>query len=386
MIGSAGWTAHTRNGRIADIEVLRGWAIIWVVIWHLHFAHDLFPLFQTPITPYLRLGVGVDLFFVISGFVISRSLLPLMDKAQDFPSRLRVSYSFWIRRISRLFPAAWLWLAVVVFCSLLFPQTGYWINSQNLSETAVSVIFQFMNYHIGRHIEDVGPAAIYWSLSLEEQFYIILPVILLVNSTRKFLVSVLLFVIVIQIFFDRSFQAIWFRSEGLALGVLLGVLREHSVYEKIEPRFLERPFFRNIVVGAIAFAIVTVNASPVREAIGFSYSSGLNFVALFCAVLVFFASYDRNYIERPGRWRDIIIWTGARSYAMYLCHLPVIYLCLGLTKAVGMDVLNRPAHKFVTVFFIILAIIIAADFTYRRIERPLRKTGVRRAKAVLRAD
>ncbi len=123
--------AHQR-GRIADIEVLRGISVLYVIASHI--AGTLLP-WPTPLLGhitrnYVMFWPGVDLFFAISGFVIARSLLPILRAAGSGTEFFSAVLVFWIRRAWRLLPSAWLWLAIILFLAAFFntyhrlPTTG----------------------------------------------------------------------------------------------------------------------------------------------------------------------------------------------------------------------------------------------------------------------
>ncbi|MGA0369805.1 MAG: acyltransferase family protein [Kiritimatiellia bacterium] len=111
--------------RIPDVEVLRGIAVLLVLLQHLN--GDLFintaSHLHSPFH-YWSGWVGVDLFFAISGFVIARSLIPQLQVSKDRSSRRRIVLSFWIRRAWRLFPSACLWLAIILFLVIFFNRSG----------------------------------------------------------------------------------------------------------------------------------------------------------------------------------------------------------------------------------------------------------------------
>lgn len=100
------------SNRIADIEMLRGFAVLFVVIHHANgalftWSSSAMSLFYS----YFCGGVGVDLFFAISGFVIARDLIPRLRESQGSQVAIAITLAFWVRRAWRLWPSAWLWLA-----------------------------------------------------------------------------------------------------------------------------------------------------------------------------------------------------------------------------------------------------------------------------------
>ncbi|MDR6373862.1 peptidoglycan/LPS O-acetylase OafA/YrhL [Paraburkholderia caledonica] len=103
-----------------DIEILRGVAVLFVLGDHLLGFWNIEGV-QSALSDYLSLWGGVDLFFAISGFVITRSLLRSMADLHSLQDRVRALVSFWIKRVWRLWPAAWFWLVlpfVVAFVAM----------------------------------------------------------------------------------------------------------------------------------------------------------------------------------------------------------------------------------------------------------------------------
>lgn len=167
IIGPATASVSTKASRRSDIQGLRAFAVLAVVLYHADFA--------------IPGGfVGVDVFFVISGFVICAMLLRELDAS----GRIKLT-TFYVRRFRRLFPALALVVSTtVVAATLLMSPLG---SQQVTATTAFGAIFAFANIAIARTTGGYfdAPAAANpllhtWSLSVEEQFYLVLPILLLV--------------------------------------------------------------------------------------------------------------------------------------------------------------------------------------------------------------
>ena len=194
------------KGRIDDIEVLRAIAVIFVCIEHMHmnlFAWVGGPL-HTTFFGWTGMWSGVDLFFVISGFVIARSLVPAITAADSTHERLVTTLAFWIRRAWRLIPSAWLWLAVILVACVFFDRSGAWGSLRANLEGALTAVFNVNNLRVmltyGKF--EAGATFPYWSLSLEEQFYLVLPFVIWLCGKR--LPLVLAVVVVLQLVFPRT--------------------------------------------------------------------------------------------------------------------------------------------------------------------------------------
>src|SRR5580693_514770 len=113
------------NHRIKDIELLRGIAVLFVL-----FEHTRFNLFGQPsevlafIYTHFGFWNGVDLFFAISGFVIARDLIPRLNRSDSRETFFAIAAKFWVRRAWRLWPTAWLWLALLLVATVAFKKSG----------------------------------------------------------------------------------------------------------------------------------------------------------------------------------------------------------------------------------------------------------------------
>ena len=377
-----------RKGKIADIELLRGVAIIFVLIEHTRI--NLFPWIWGPeVRLYFYFGfwTGVDLFFAISGFVITRSLLPMLEMTSGTTAYFNATLSFWVRRFWRLLPSAWLWLAVILVLALLFNRSHiFWSFRANL-ESVIAAMLDVANFRIALVLgkSEPGAAFPYWSLSLEEQFYILLPIV--VFFARRRLPYVLAVGVLAQFFIVRSgpnrpdYEMLlnMLRSDGLMLGVLLAIWSRTPTYRLFEPVGLKgRPLVGLALFVLLLFALAVVGGPGMTIV---SFSVGL--VALISVVLVFFASYDQDYLMPRGPWKRVMLWFGSRSYALYLIHIPAFFFTRELWFRI-----EPPGTVFNGTFTLRLALtgfgllLILAELNYRFVEVPLRRHGVRIAQRI----
>lgn len=371
--------ARTGSRRIAEIEVLRGIAVLCVVAQH---WDNLLP-HTTPvlasILSMLHGWFGVDLFFAISGFVIARQLLPTLSQARSGVLFWRETRQFWIRRAFRLLPSAWLWLLIMVVASVGFNRTGLFGSLHaNLAALAAGMLdyanFRFAD-SFGRY--EYGASFVYWSLSLEEQFYLLLPILVLLFRSR--LPWVLGLATLIQLMLWRHTPLLMVvRTDALMLGVLLALAERHTRYAALQPLCLGRYAVMRWSVLAALFACMWLLSSEAWAWFRFH----LGMIALCGATLVWLASYDAGYIVRQPWIKRILLYVGARSYAIYLIHVPAMFACRELLARVWPHADPASWAVALSLSAMMLAVLlICSELNYRWVEMPLRAYGARLGRA-----
>ncbi|GEM_PF-62024 len=365
------------EGRIAGIEVLRAVAVTMVVLHHAHgnlLVHP--PAWFSDLHRHLGFWTGVDLFFVISGFVIARGLLPRMEQASSASQRWRVATAFWVRRIWRLVPAAWLWLALILLASVFFNRTNLFLDVWTNARATLAAVFDYANVRFAQHFmhptHPYGVSFVYWSLSLEEQFYLLLPLVCILF--RRKLWIVLTVAMILQMQSGRSPWLMVFRSDGLILGVLLALWSRKPSYQTFKPRFLSQHVALRVTIPiAVLAAMAWFGALE-------HFRFRIACIALAAGILVWMASYDADYIPGTGR---ILRWLGSRSYAMYLAHIPVF---LAVREAWARITSGADPQALPLTLAGMVTLLLAADATYRFVETPLREYGRKKQKPTLQAS
>lgn len=359
------------RARIDDIEALRALAVIGVVI---HHAQGNLFTWSSPgierLGAYFGGWVGVDLFFAISGFVIARTLLPQLRSADNSLVAMQATLAFWIRRAWRLLPSAWLWLVLMLLGAIIFRESGTFGSLRANLEATVAGFLQIANL---RFLEtfmrsEYGASFVYWSLSLEEQFYLLLPIVVLMS--RRWLVPVLLLIVIYQLVQERSLAMMLFRCDGMLLGVLLAIWTQHPSYQLLRPEFLRSlPLRGTLPLLVILGCLALLGSDELR-----TISHRMSIIALLSVLLVWMASYNDDLLM-PKPLRGVAVWLGARSYAIYLIHIPAFFLTREIWQRAHPGATAGPEQLMVYILISVTLILVCAELNYRWVEQPLRRHG-----------
>lgn len=293
-----------------DIEGLRAVAIISVVLYHMRigFAYGGF--------------VGVDVFFVISGYLITKIIANHLE-SDNF--RL---IDFYKRRIARLFPALFVMLAIVTILAVfVLPPTRLQAYASTLSSAALFVsnirLWQQSSYF--EYITDSRLLLHTWSLSIEEQFYIVLPLVLIAihrwgKSRYGFYLAVLA---LLSFWLNIRFMAkdetlAFFMGPPRAFELLIGALLATRFAGPTLPRSL-REVIGLSGAAAILFAICTFD-----DDVAFPGFYAL-IPCLGTAAVIYAGTAGPTVVSSVLSWRPLR-FIGAISYSLYLWHWPLLGL------------------------------------------------------------
>jgi len=304
-------TPHRQH--IPALDGLRGLAILMVVVYH-----------NFDFTHYFFFGwMGVDLFFVLSGFLITDILL----KSVNQPHFLR---NFYIRRVLRIFPLYYLTLGLFL---LLLPryfsqlQVSYYLDNQVWLWTYLqNWLYSFKNpdqYNLLNH---------FWSLAVEEQFYMVWPLLILLLKKPRYLLmvigAVLLCVIGFRIWIWNNqvpdlayFNLYTFtRIDGICIGSMIALL------QRIKPKFLEN--YMSLVVLLFAgfnFLFYFINSSN-QYSFPYLAIAGYTTFAMVFGLLVNEAAAGDNKLMNAVFTISPLRFLGKISYGLYIFHWPVYVL------------------------------------------------------------
>ena len=359
------------NRKITEIQVLRALAVLMVIAHHVYM--NLITWHSTlleKVDIYFGGNAGVDLFFVISGFVVAQSFLSNLENTEQPQLTL---LEFWIKRVFRIIPSAWFWLLATLLLAIFFNQSGAFGSVQSAVEGSLAAVLQVANVRFSDCFLqfECGPNFVYWSLSLEEQFYLILPVLALLSKRR--LPLVLLLFVFSQPCIPWLMLPTTFRMTGFALGVLMACYVASDGYRSLEPIVLQKhEWLRRTTVALLLGLLCAVTANGAQVV---TRNFGFNLVALLSAALVFIASFDRQYILRNGWLKQLLTRIGDRSYALYLTHIPAFFATRELFHRFASDLANGPTAMLAYLGCAFALTFAFSEFSYRLIEVPLQRRG-----------
>ena len=368
------WQVPFRRGRIDGLDGLRALAVLAVLIFH--------------IDPEVVPGgfIGVDVFFVVSGFLITTLLIRELAKT----GRVDLA-AFWQRRVRRLIPA----LVVTVLTSV----SAVWLASL-FNERAQDLL-----YGIGRQI--LGAATFtsnwleiaagssyfdarvpqlfstFWSLAVEEQFYLFWPLLFLavvalvpVARLRALLALsiAVLSLLWMAMLHDPTADAtrVYYGTDTHMFGLMLGVAIAFE-FSREDAGLFGSLFWERWgrVIGVSGIALLFVLFFMLSEAKSFTFLGGLGLASLASGMAI------SGILSGPSRYthtldHPALVWIGERSYGIYIWHWPVILLLQALI----------PTARGTLAAWAVAAIAVAltlglAELSLRTVETPIRRQGIR---------
>ncbi len=282
--------------------------------------------FNVPRAPHLVGGfLGVDMFFVLSGYLITTLLIGEWDLKHTVGLR-----NFYVRRALRLIPALILTIAFAAFVVQVvdapFPRP-FW-QSALMTVSYVANWFQIS--------EPLTPLGHTWSLSIEEQYYIVWPALVLiglkVSGSKRRLGGIALALAVAMavaryLTYDSGHAATaalstFTRPDGLLIGSALALLLADPFRGMYD-------FFRRRDVALLSMTVIVAAMATFKWAQPEQYQGGLFFVNIATAVLVGHLALTRMSFIRRAFSVQPLPAIGRISYGLYLFHVPVLYLVFG---------------------------------------------------------
>ena len=362
--------SNNKSKYLPSIDSLRALAVLAVIIYHVD-------------VNYLPGGfLGVDLFFVLSGYLISSLIIKEYRKTGSLNL-----YNFYIRRARRLLPAVYFMITVGLVVMVLF-------NEVLLRKSHLDAIFGYIYssnwwyiFHKLDYFDSFGaqsPFKHLWSLAIEEQFYMIFPLLfLLVNRKKKskdgtyklnknFLYVVLGLILVsliahILLFDINNISRIYFGTDTRAFSLLVGVVGA-ILYpmERLHAKVTPQQNMLYSVVSLVSIAILITVMIYTSEYNTLLYRGGFLLVAILGLIVIISSGKQHTLMSRLLSFKPVV-FIGKISYSLYLWHFPVLVLTTPVSE------IGNP-----NIFFVILRIVLTfavAIVSYVFVETPIRKLG-----------
>jgi peptidoglycan/LPS O-acetylase OafA/YrhL len=340
---TSAWRERLMRKSIPGLDGARALAVLLVVAGHFGFP--------------INSSLGVLIFFVLSGFLITWLMLKEVDTSGTVNLK-----NFYMRRMLRIFPAFYaFWLIAL---------TIYIVRGHDFHPgQAISAFFYFSNYYMALVPTGDAPFGHTWSLSIEEQFYLLWPLLFLtgIGNPRRLakimtgaIVGVWIYRGLAYTLFDvRSeylYRAFDTRFDHLAIGCLMALLLKQGVLDDTMQALIRRAWFPAVIL-ALIFAM-----QPLHESLTFTYVVGYAIepllIAAFILQLIWFAD--------KGVWRifehPIVRYLGHISYPMYLWQQLTLFTAKRISEGLLPLWLQFAFALTVTIAF--------ASASYFLIERP----------------
>lgn len=357
---------------IPALDGLRALAVIAVVIYHMNATA-------------LQSGLlGVTIFFVLSGYLITGLLI------REWSTIKKINLpQFWLRRVRRLFPAiVFVLLGTIVLTGVFAPDM-----LTKLRNDIVAALLFFTNwwyiFQDVSYFEAMGapsPVTHFWSLAIEEQFYLIWPPLLLLLFSKRvkkrhiqlgLLVAAIASAAAMAILYSPQADPsrVYYGTDTRAFSLLIGAFLAFEfpparVNGHGRQGFTARDRKIALGVGSAALAGILVMMVAVNGYSPFLYYGGIALLSLLTGALIITLADGRSPLARFFALRPLV-WIGKLSYSIYLWHYPLLLL-MNPRNFTG----ETPWFAYVGQALVILAV---SAISYYVVETPLRKGAIGKA-------
>ncbi len=366
---------------VRNLEIDRLRALSILLITYAHYGRIFYPWIISQKEHYLT--TIVDLFFVISGYVISTVVIQKIDQLKSDASSVAVFIkSFYLRRICRVYPAAWLVFFCVLFISITFNSNHLFSTPTKTLEAGVYLFTYTFNYFFLDNYHNLALAP-YWTLMIEEQFYFFFPLFILFTRNDKQRFIILLSLLLIITFIVRPLSLYYFpreifythnRCDGFIYGFLIYYLTRQPWMQVFKLASTGNMLYRALMVLIILFMLTAMTGLAMPVSVIISLGAILSFI------LVCLASFQANVIIFPYFIQKCLDIIGMRSYSLYLIHLPMMLFAKELWDCLHQQGLQLPVDDSIVALCLIA---LGTEILYRTVEKPTLKLGKRVSKKVI---
>lgn len=351
---------------IPGIDGLRAISVLAVIAYHLDLKWAQGGL----------LGVGV--FFVLSGYLITDQLLMEWKWNKDVSV-----WSFWMRRFRRLLPAMLCMLLLVALWLIITDPARLLSLRGDFISSIVYVNNWYLIFHEVSYFERFGPASPIghlWSLSIEEQFYVVWPIALLIGlrfapRRGKLMLWVLILAAVSALAMTLLYvpgtdpSRVYYGTDTRAFAILIGAsLAVAWPSWKLSERISHSARTSLDVIGAFGLLVLILLIYRTNEYDDALYQYGFLYLSLVTAVIIAVLVHPVSSLGKMLGSRPLT-WIGKRSYSLYIWHYPVIILMKPEGSSEGLD--------FAQIMLRLMIIVLLSVVSYEFIEEPIRRGNFR---------
>lgn len=352
---------QSRQSYDSGIDVVRFIAFFLVFIHHFVYrggnsiTDSPYAYWQSPFVDTLAFfgSEGVTIFFCLSGFLLSKLLIRELTET----GKLSVG-KFYVRRALRIWP---LYFSFLLFCIIFSSPLGNQSISSSELPSLLTFTYNWQQIFTG---ESRGVAAILWSISVEEQIYLFLPLLLVIFSRWSFKkLSLILVVsgIIVRILFYINDIALY--RNTLSYISTVGIGMHYAIFEdRIKVWCRTHKFMSFSLFSLLSISYIFLFKSFSLN--GFEVIFTFDITGLLTVMFLIMLSTDHGKI--PNEFLRIFSYLGRRTYGMYLFHWPI----LGLMVSNNIFFNDSLGFSFIGLFFAISTVFAAAILSYRFLESP----------------
>lgn len=352
--------------RIPQIDGLRAIAILLVISFH--YINNQLVNATSKVAKFFCLATsfgwaGVDLFFVLSGFLIGGILIANKQKNKYFST-------FYIRRFVRIIPTYYMLIILfIIVGSISFFKSNYFVAGNNVIPTW-SYFLMLHNIFMGQ-LNNMGNSAmsVTWSIGIEEQFYLIIPFIIYYTKNKWLPLLLAFFIILANIFrFYYTSPGVWIpayvllpcRMDAISFGVLIAWINSNYSLTTFTTKY-----FKYILFTMLSTVLICAFMYLKYQDIGIIRNT---LFALFFACAIVLALAKPNSYYGKILANKILNWIGTISYSLYLFH----YLIIGIFNVIAATCFknNGSLLGICTTILALLFTFLFSWLVYNYIEKP----------------
>jgi peptidoglycan/LPS O-acetylase OafA/YrhL len=330
--------------RIPQLDAVRGLAILVVMF---HNISPKYPLFHSD--QLFRDGwMGVDLFFVLSGLLITGILLDTKQSAGYFKN-------FYVRRCLRIWPLYYSLLFFMFVVVRFLNSSEYHLVVQTSSPWWAFPLF-LQNFLLAISTNAAGPLGVTWSLAIEEQFYLVWPLVVRfcsITQVRQLAIAEICLSPMLRYYLWLHhvdlYTNIFCRLDGLMAGALLALLIRSDNF--VPSKLLQRAWILLLIAAPLAFLTEAFHARWIV----------FSFTALASAAFVYVAMFSERKWLQKIMTNQFLVYTGTISYGLYLLHK----IPFGMVQVLHLD--RRP---YLPLPIILVASYVLAALSWNLLEKP----------------